>query len=424
MKPAVIVGDYGTTATDGLFLITAALSMIAILRGEARLRWNRFFLILIIYFIALALSAVASANLGATGFKLVTQVYLLALPVLVYTLVDSAEDLRRAMLAWLAGSSIPAVVGAATVVLFYVGVDRRWLSGALHEYGLLPPGNYPRVEASFYFPAMLCNFLTTSVFVLFAARQRGWLDPKLSDPLLAAIIVAAAFTVTPGLGGFVLALCLWVYWGNSSGPIRLIALIVGVAAAAASVPISTLTPIIHPTAPYLINVGGMTFAPAVRLMTWTAAANLWLAHPILGTDIGAAPLAVRFLDPSGVLHVLTDAHNVYLNIAAQCGSAGLAALLLLIGRVVKDTSRFRQGAPMPLTLVLGIAWVDAFAIEGFTGSYEDARHLWVLLGLWLVSIAHGSAAESDGLKDLRIRIRRELRSRAKAPVYPQSSRHS
>ena len=30
---------------------------------------------------------------------------------------------------------------------------------------------------------------------------------------------------------------------------------------------------------------------------------------------------------------------------------------------------------------LGISFISAFLYQGLTGSYEDARHLWVLIGL-------------------------------------------
>ena len=38
-----------------------------------------------------------------------------------------------------------------------------------------------------------------------------------------------------------------------------------------------------------------------------------------------------------------------------------------------------------VAIALAIAWLDAFVYQGLTGSYEDARHLWVLLGLFLAS---------------------------------------
>lgn len=392
MKLAVPVANYGVTLTDGLFILAAGAGALAILRGEQRLRWTGFFVVLFVYFAGLALSLIVSPDLGTSALKLATQLYLVALPMLLFNLVDREAQLRRLMLAWLAGSTVPALIGTSTVVAFYAGVDRGLLDGPLHPYGTLVPGNYPRLETTFFYPAMLCNYLTVSLFVLFFAYRQRWLGTVWAAALFVSILVTVLFTLTPGLGGFLLALGLCIYWQAGRRRAGKLALAGGIAAALAAILVSTFTPVIHPTAPYLISLPGthMTLAPAVRLLTWTAAAAVFAAHPLVGAGLGVAPIEVRYIVPSGDLHILNDAHNVYLNIAAQCGLAGLAGLLLLVGRVARDSLRFR-GMDAALPLVLGLAWLDAFAVQGFVGSFEDARHLWVLLGLWLASIRLRSA---------------------------------
>jgi hypothetical protein len=35
--------------------------------------------------------------------------------------------------------------------------------------------------------------------------------------------------------------------------------------------------------------------------------------------------------------------------------------------------------------MLGLTWLNAFVYQGLTGSYEDARHLWLLLGLLIAA---------------------------------------
>ena len=122
------------------------------------------------------------------------------------------------------------------------------------------------------------------------------------------------------------------------------------------------------------------------MMTWTDACHRFLDNPLIGTGIGSDAVAVRYVDPSGFLHLLTDAHNVFLNFAVQCGLLGLAAMILLVVKVARMTAPLRLGDRNVLRLGLGLAWLDAFAYQGLTGSYEDARHLWVLLGLMLSAI--------------------------------------
>ena len=152
---------------------------------------------------------------------------------------------------------------------------------------------------------------------------------------------------------------------------------------------ATVTPIIHPTAPFLIDVPGLErqVAPAVRMMTWMDSGERFLTYPLLGLGIGADAANVRYIDPSGVTHRLTDAHNVFLNFAAQCGLIGLAAMVMLILHVTKIAwpRRFRQ--TNVIRLGLAIAWLNAFVYQGPTGSYEDARHLWLLLGILVATSA-------------------------------------
>ncbi len=148
-----------------------------------------------------------------------------------------------------------------------------------------------------------------------------------------------------------------------------------------------VTPIIHPTAPFLINFPGVAqdFAPAVRLMNWMDAAHRFVEHPLIGTGIGTHAAWVYYVDPSGILHRQTDAHNVFLNFAVQCGLIGLSAMILLIVQVARMTGRLRLDGHNVIRLGLGLAWLNAFVYHGLTGSYEDARHLWVLLGLLLAA---------------------------------------
>ncbi len=391
MKDGVIgVGGLPAMPTDLLFLVTVAALGLAVFRGEIRLRWNRFFIVLIVYFSAMAASVLASDEPDRGWFKLATQLYLLSLPVLGYALVDSIEGLRTATRTWLAAAAVPAVLGSLAVLLFALGLDRSLLDYPLHEFGTLPAGNYPRIEATFRHPAMLCNYLTVSLIMLLVARQREWVGRGVFYVLLGTILVAALFTLTPGLGGIFLALGVWGYLRlRGRAPLQGFAsLAAGVAAAILFVGAATITPIIHPTAPYLIDLPGVErpVAPAVRTMTWTDAAENFSRHPLLGSGLGTNPAEVDYVDPAGGRRFMTDAHNVFLNIAAQCGLLGLAALALLIASIFRLTIPIRLDDSRIVTAGLGLAWLNAFVYQGLTGSYEDARHLWVLVGLFLASI--------------------------------------
>jgi hypothetical protein len=44
---------------------------------------------------------------------------------------------------------------------------------------------------------------------------------------------------------------------------------------------------------------------------------------------------------------------------------------------------------------LGLAFISAFFYQGIGGSYEDARHLWVLIGFFLISEAGNLTTKSE-----------------------------
>ena len=390
MKLSTRIGGFEVNATDLLFLIAAGTWGLALLTGRTTLRWHRLYWLLLVYFLAMLASAFASPQPMQAAFKLATQAYLLSLPVLGYSLIDSIDELRCALRWWLAASAIVAIVGVATVSLFAAGRGGPLVSYGLHEYGTLPAGPYRRIEATFEYPALLCNYLTVSLLILLASRRMGWVPASSFWLLLIGICVTAAFSLTPGLGGFVLAVALWLWllFRERYRAFATLALLGGAGAALLFVLAASVTPILHPTAPFLIDVPGtdIRLAPSVRLLTWIDACRNFLAHPLLGLGIGTPAAGVPYVGPSGARYFQTDAHNMFLNVAAQTGLLGLGALLLLIAGVARETGRWRLAHGNALRLALSLAWLNAFVYQGLTGSYEDARYLYVLLSLLMAGI--------------------------------------
>lgn len=382
-------GGLQALPTDLLYLLCAAAFSLALLRGETRLRWHRFFWVIAAYFAAMAASALAAEYPARSALKLATQAYLLSLPVLAYNLILGLGDLRRVVVWWLAAAGIVGLVGAITLLLFYAGVDPARLTFSLHEQGTLPPGDYPRLHATFRHPALLGNYLTVSLMLLLAARRLDWVSAPAFALLLVLGGATAAFSLTPGLGGIVLGVGLWWWLSQREfAPILAgLALAAGIAGAMLFVLVATVTPFLHPTAPFLIPVPGLEqpLAPSVRMLTWIESARNWLESPLLGRGIGDTGLSVHYVGPSGRHYVQTDAHNGFLNIAVQCGLVGLAAMLVLIWQAARETRplAFDGTAFSTLRVALGIAWLNAFAYQGLTGSYEDVRWLWIALGLLL-----------------------------------------
>ena len=384
-KPKLLVGELYVILPDFLFLIVAATLTAELIKRNARLRWHNGLAIIIAYFGAMLLSVLAAENPGSAAPKLASQIYLLSLPVLVDALIDDIDDLRRLFRAWLAGTAVSAGVGTAAVVLFAAGVDSSAIDFALHTFGTLPPGNYPRIESTFAYPAMLCNYLTVSLAVLIISLNRRWLGPLAGYSLLIVILVTAAFTITPGLGGIAALIGAWLFIAlkNKARQLAVVCLAIGSVLAVAFVAVAVLAPAVHPTAPFLFRLPGIDFpfAPSVRLMAWIEACTTVFEYPLFGTGVGSNPIAVPYVAPSGDFYVLTDAHNVFLNVAMHSGLVGLATILFLIGFVVRQMQPWLFVGSNAIAFWLGFAWLNAFAYQGLTGSYEDARHLWLLLGL-------------------------------------------
>jgi O-antigen ligase len=254
--------------------------------------------------------------------------------------------------------------------------------------GTLPPGNYPRLQMTFMNPNLACNYLTVSLMLLMAARQVGWIDRRKFLLLLPALLIAAATTISPGLGGIILGLGIWCWLTLRPRNLARLSLLLGICSAVLFVVAMTVTPILHATAPYLIHLpGGIVLAPSGRLMIWTDAVRNFVAHPLTGRGVGIDPVMVKYLDPSGDLEISTDAHNVFLSIAVQCGVIGLAALLLLLWHIASRSLpwRLEARAVSVIRLAVGLGLLIGLVYEGLGGSFEDSRHLWVAFGLFIVS---------------------------------------
>jgi O-antigen ligase len=391
MQPPIPLLGFTSVPSDFLFLGLAIAWALLLALGRNRLVWDRAYLAITAYLLALIVSAVAAGVPSFSVVKLLTQLYLLSLPVIICSLVRDEATLRKAVSWWLAGTAIVAGVGIASLAVFAVDPDNVLLEYTSFHFGTLPPGNYPRLSLTFLNANLACNYLTVSLALLLAARHVGIVRQIPFVLLLAAILIAVAATISPGLGGVALALGLWKWLLLREHQPRSAHLFLGTAIMVALLFLGAMavTPILHPTAPFLIHVPLLetTLAPAGRLMIWMDAARNFMADPLFGRGIGSDAADVFYRSPSGVLQNLTDAHNMFLNIAVQSGVVGLLALLALIAEAVRRTLplRLHRGGPGVLRLGIGLGLLNGLVYQGLGGSFEDARHLWVGLGLLLAS---------------------------------------
>lgn len=382
MKPSLGFAGQRITPTDLLFPIAALLFHAAFVFTKRRFEWKPVYWLFLAYFAAMTISAVFSENPTASFFKLVGIGYLISLAVLACESIKSEDDVRLTIYAWLGGLSVSVFVGFATAVFS----DSSLLEPFTYHQGAAPAGNYRRISSTFISPAMFCNYLNVGLLLAFIARTKGWLADTFVLPLIATIIVCSFLTVTIGIGAVILSvgILLWLTLHRTRPMAARVSLTAGCLALipfAASAFIA-LQP--HKTAPYSFQIPflGYEVFPSPRLLVWQQAFQTFLADPLTGIGTGLPVARVLFQNADGSMSLLTDAHNFFLNIAAQAGIFGLISLAAIFVYIVwLAFSKQNAENVDPIKLVLGVAFFAAFGVQGLTGSFEDARHLWVLIGM-------------------------------------------
>jgi putative inorganic carbon (hco3(-)) transporter len=380
--------------TDFIFIGAALTWVIALLKRQTDLKFSWFYLPLGLYLAAMLCSTLASDDPRRSAIKLAGEVYLIGLAVLTVNLVRSQVFLRRVMCTWTAVTAVTVLLGVLGVLLFYAGVRDGKINLVLSGYGSLPPANYPRIRGLFDNMNMLCNYLNVSLMIVLVMSASGWLRSTLSRPLQAGIWFAAVFTVSPGLGGLFLSQGLWA-WARLGKTQRrswaTLALVVGLAAAVAFIAAATISPVVTGTGPgYVLPCVGMRVEPSSRVLAWQTAFETFRENPLLGKGVGMEVSYTDYLDASGRQQHLTDAHNLWLSIAGQEGVFGLVAFFSIVFFLCRRLVNLRVDSEpkKAIRTGLGIAFIGAAIYQGLSGSFEDARHLWVLMGV-IVSASEG-----------------------------------
>lgn len=386
-------------ATDLIFAVVLFAFASQLLSREG-IAWRSEYWVLVVYAASFVPSLLATSDLAASLYKLATQFYLIGLALATSMLIDDETHLQRALLAWLAATVIVTAVGLVSLVSYTFWPENALLDYTRFHFGTLPPGDYPRLSLTFLNANMACNYLSVSAGILLVARACAWLSPRQSLLLLASIVICALATLSAGIGGLIVVIGLWLWLrGRDEQPaIARLALFGAIAGGIAFLVALAVTPIVHSTAPFLIQVPGseLTLAPSARFMLWTGALAEFARNPLIGHGIGIDATFVRYLDPSGILQVQTDAHNSFLNVGAQCGLFGLAGLATLLAYALRLARPWRMlTRPDFIRVGIAISFFSGFVYQGLGGSFEDARHLWVTLGLLMAAARISRADERN-----------------------------
>jgi putative inorganic carbon (HCO3(-)) transporter len=129
------------------------------------------------------------------------------------------------------------------------------------------------------------------------------------------------------------------------------------------------------------------FTEVTRLLTWQAAATLFLDHPFLGVGYGNFRFLSSDLVPGAVPGTL-DAHNLYLQLLAETGIVGFLTFAVLLGAFfVLSLKSMRVQDPLSRIVAFGVCGaIAATLIHGivdylFNVSPQFGALFWLVLGL-------------------------------------------
>jgi putative inorganic carbon (hco3(-)) transporter len=373
--------------TDFLFLLTSLFYALAIFSRQLKFGCGSFYLPALLYLAAVFFSMLFSENVSISAVKFLGSVYLIGLAILSFNLVNSIQIFRKVFKIWLAATFVTSSVSFFSFVLFYLDASNPLLKYTLSHFGSLPPGNYPRIQSTFFNPNMLCHYLNIGWLILLASFYLKWIKFNFFVILLCLLSFASFLTISPGLGGIFLGIGIWlwlIFEKNGKFLPARIGLTGGLFLAFLFFASTIFSPIISATSPYHFSVpiANIRIDPSPRFLTWHSALETFYENPVFGRGIGLDAANVIYRDASGNIQNLTDAHQIWLNIAAQTGLTGAAAFAFLCIFFVRRFLPFEfSGTDDILKAALGTAFISAVLYQGLTGSFEEARHFWVLTGL-------------------------------------------
>ena len=381
--PVTVFGQ-NVVLTDILFLVVAASWVLDLLRNRSQPRWHAFYWLLIIYLASLSFSCFFSADQRQSLSHLPGEIYLAGLTVVTADVVRGSAGLRGSITAWLLGTVFATMLGVATIALFYASPTNPLLDYLTYHYGAVPVGHYPRITSTFVSASMFCNYLNVSLLLAIVASASGWISKRVTYFLVGLILISAFFTISVELGGIFLGLGLAFYFHKhwTARP-RSLALAASVVISIAFLFLSVVS--LAPGENGSKQIAGVSFTPSGRVLVWEQAWQTFKDDLITGNGLGVPVANVLFKNSEGSYSLLTDAHNSYLSIGAQAGILGLVGIVAITVYILVKWREVIQRGGDKVILALGAAFFCAFVYQGLTGSFEHARHLWVLMGLFIAA---------------------------------------
>lgn len=394
------VGSTFVQISDLLFLVTGGAWFVAVLTKALPLPPMRLIAPCAALLAAAVVSLSATPQLKMSLIKLVGLAYLVGIALVTSSVGrQSRKALAFVLATFSAGAMLTGLLGTLSIAMFYAGIRDRSINVFLWNTGSVPVGNYPRVVVFFMNANMLCHYLLVGLGAmgmlapLVERRVRKWL-------LVASLPMAltAAFTLSTGFGGIGLGAVLgWIWWQTSERSVKLwrdVPLALGAVAGAAGFALITIF-LLVPAGKGDVRMGpvDLSYETSGRVAVWKSSAETFATHPLRGIGIGN-PAAMtdhpRALNATEVIGtdkerkgmMPFEAHNIWLNVAAQLGLVGLLPFLWLCFEVVRASwpKRTADKALFATQIAAVSTWIAAMAYHGWFGAFEDSRQFWCFCG--------------------------------------------
>lgn len=253
-------------------------------------------------------------------------------------LVLGAQYLRTRRQIWLLVSCI--IVAAITQAFF--GYAQAVLS--------LGPASFVRsfnlrIYGTFAQPNPYAGYLNMALAITLAILLLGrdWLTRSLAG--IAACLIGGAFVLTQSRGGqvaLIVALVFIILAGLPSIRVWMRVAIIGLLALVAGIVSGAIPLYLFDQVNHFLGLSGISlldpssqdYSTAERLAHWIAGIRMYQAHPLLGVGIGNYPDAYPNYYVTIFVNSLGQAHNYYINIAAETGTIGLAIYLCFVAAML------------------------------------------------------------------------------------------
>lgn len=353
----------------------------------------------VLFLLALCLSIAASADIRASGREVVKWGEFAAVYLAGTAFIRTSAQVKWVARAVVAGGASQALLGVAQLALSHGPAAFAAERAFLRAYGTFDQPN----PFAGYLNVILAVAVAWALIGPSAGRRiyaaaavllgAGLLASESRGALLAGLVAVSVMLVVvfPPLRRLVL-------------PTAVVVLGASLVAAFGLLPLDPLQRALTAVGLGNVSFGDVTnanFSAVERAAHWLAGVRMFADHPVIGVGIGNYGSAYPAYHPRGWYPSLEHAHNIYINFAAETGTVGLTAYLLLVGSALWYSCAAMRLAHEPVYRATALGVMGAVLATSLHNIFDVlyvhgiATLLGLLLSLVSVSLADPQARRQN-----------------------------